>query len=427
MRLERFAVSNFKSIWDEVVLDELEDINVLHGPNNVGKSNILDAIALLFRVLPHIPLGAEGPSPVALEGIVGNGPADAGVFNAMSGEPIVLAGSLRMASPAGSGEGQLIDVECKIEPGAALGSISLIRFEERSTGSSQPPEVGAAGTTNVDHLYEFIGGRAPIPVSQRPVHFELVHAERGMAEPDNRGLVPRSVRQELFEAHLSKDAAVRERWDRFCEAMGLIREELRLSALVAIFEDGRGEFGFQWKAGPILSVDQHGTGVQQVAGLLARLMLTKAPIVGIEEPELNLSYDLQTRLLDMFRSMVGDRWRGPHQLFVTSHSPAFDGAESFFDVSMEGHCTRVRRLPRERRFERTVGPMRLEEQMRETFGEAPELASWLTREGLVKLPEHVLDEMGLTHGKQVYFVKRDDGRYEMLTIDDYEEKWGHRS
>ena len=46
MKLRSFSVQGFKNFEQEVRLDELGDINVIHGENNVGKSNLLQAIDL---------------------------------------------------------------------------------------------------------------------------------------------------------------------------------------------------------------------------------------------------------------------------------------------------------------------------------------------------------------------------------------------
>ncbi len=51
MQLLEFEVHGFKSLYD-CKLTDLQSINVFHGENNVGKSNLLEAMELFFRVLP---------------------------------------------------------------------------------------------------------------------------------------------------------------------------------------------------------------------------------------------------------------------------------------------------------------------------------------------------------------------------------------
>jgi|GEM_PF-2811788 len=51
MRIKRFAVSGFKNFTQEIVLDDMGEICVIHGENNVGKSNLLEAMQLFFKLL----------------------------------------------------------------------------------------------------------------------------------------------------------------------------------------------------------------------------------------------------------------------------------------------------------------------------------------------------------------------------------------
>lgn len=57
MQLRSFKAQGFKNFRKPVVLEDLGPINVIHGPNNVGKSNLLQAIELFFTVV-----GLENPS-----------------------------------------------------------------------------------------------------------------------------------------------------------------------------------------------------------------------------------------------------------------------------------------------------------------------------------------------------------------------------
>lgn len=51
MQLKRFAVKGFKNFQTEIVLENLSAIAVIHGENNVGKSNLLEAMQLFFQLL----------------------------------------------------------------------------------------------------------------------------------------------------------------------------------------------------------------------------------------------------------------------------------------------------------------------------------------------------------------------------------------
>jgi hypothetical protein len=111
---------------------------------------------------------------------------------------------------------------------------------------------------------------------------------------------------------------------------------------------------------------------------------------------------------------------GPQQLFLTSHSPAFDGEENFFAVDMQERRSGVTRRPREERFQATGGPPQTLEEMQAEYQQRREPEAWVSREGLVRLPERVRQDIGLRQGRMAYFVKNEQGRWELLTSDDME-------
>jgi hypothetical protein len=93
-----------------------------------------------------------------------------------------------------------------------------------------------------------------------------------------------------------------------------------------------------------ISIDMLGSGIQQVVALIARLLISNATFVAIEEPELNLRYTLQLRLREIFHEIVKAPV-GPRQIFLTSHSPAFEFGEHFYAMSAGNNGPTVKRLP----------------------------------------------------------------------------------
>ena len=73
--------------------------------------------------------------------------------------------------------------------------------------------------------------------------------------------------------------------------------------------------------------------MQQVVALVAQLILTNATFVAIEEPELNLRYALQGRLREMLEALVSHP-AGPRQIFLSSHSNAFESGDAHYLMSM---------------------------------------------------------------------------------------------
>lgn len=51
MKLLEFAVTGYKNLAREIRLTDLGRVNVIHGDNNVGKSNLLESLHLFFALL----------------------------------------------------------------------------------------------------------------------------------------------------------------------------------------------------------------------------------------------------------------------------------------------------------------------------------------------------------------------------------------
>jgi len=51
--LQQFEVKGYKNLTAQLTFGPLGRINVIHGENNVGKSNLLEALDLFFRLLGY--------------------------------------------------------------------------------------------------------------------------------------------------------------------------------------------------------------------------------------------------------------------------------------------------------------------------------------------------------------------------------------
>lgn len=93
-----------------------------------------------------------------------------------------------------------------------------------------------------------------------------------------------------------------------------------------------------------LPIERYGTGVQQVLILLSYLLSDrKRRMLGVEEMELNLSPNTQDRTLDQFRTAMEDPAFQLDQLFLTSHSEVFATKcrGRCFLLGMQNGCTVV--------------------------------------------------------------------------------------
>lgn len=97
-------------------------------------------------------------------------------------------------------------------------------------------------------------------------------------------------------------------------------------------------------------IEQMGSGVQQLVLMAGLIALSRADIIAIEEPEMNLSWPTQKKLRFIFKEMVEKRETPPSQMFISSHSPLFEFYGSFYRVEMnEGRTNVIKATNEERR------------------------------------------------------------------------------
>ncbi len=443
MRLEQFEVQAYKNLRAPVRLEQLGQINVVHGDNNVGKSNLVEAIGLLFVLLQALREDGRGaPSlgesfarrtPVRAAGLAGRTaartfayftergfPPDE-IFNLDAPTPIELSATLRLDR----GDLDAKDppwMAAPIEAGARLERreddlvITLTRLQTSSgIDLLSSPSEDAAGTTAADVLERLGPRRRGKSLEPR---FALLRTDRtALTEVSSdrssplvtRDPLPQDIAMDLYRAEGSS-GVLRQRFDRFIGVLDGFRD---------LVGEGRWQMRYDVDAGLAELLHDRGTsrvplrlmgsGIQQIAVLCARLLMTGADFAAIEEPELNLRWLAQHRLREALRSAVGAEG-APSQLLLTSHSPAFEFEPTFYAMSRGPSGPRVARRPSEEA-PRFTNP---EPEIPPSGARAP--VSYVTSEGLVRVPADVLNELGLDHGGGVAFVReKDHGHFRMLS------------
>lgn len=141
-----------------------------------------------------------------------------------------------------------------------------------------------------------------------------------------------------------------------------------------------------------------GSGPQQLAAMLGQLLVCGSTIIAIEEPELNLRRDLQARLGEALLRILQDP-RGPSQLLLTSHSDAFEenATVDLLEINAQGgHTTRRLSAGEARRATQIeLEPPRAQR--------AP--LSYVTSQGVVRLPREVMQRICVPDGGGVVFVE----------------------
>ena len=461
MRIKRFAVSGFKNFTQEVVLDDMGDICVIHGENNVGKSNLLEAMLLLFSTCFVNFKNHFGPKmqyfrfPITFEmtpqDITGNLKKSLPIFNLESKNvPIYLSTILEIESELFLDDASIKQMfhsnsefiipdlfEIKIDfqinqQDSDFGQkkyIFLMReliFSDVRFSSQQKLTDDEENTFSVilrkihniliTHIVErhwkgvsqFYGGIFIIIGTDRRIAFREVENEQ------ERCIIPQFLKSQLYDLRNSSEPDDYKRWQLFARVMKNFSNIFRKGEFITTYDRTSGLVDLVFETEDIrISVDSFGSGIQQVVALIARLLVSNATFVAIEEPELNLRYTLQQRLYEVFKEIVADP-AGPSQIFLTSHSPAFEHGEHFYHMRATEHGVIVEKRP--------ISQARIATGMNCDDSLAGKSApySYVTSEGLVRLPEHVLQDLAIPHGGGVYFLKRKDTEHvELLTDEQY--------
>lgn len=422
MFIERFEVQGFKNFVEPVVIDDLGPVNVIHGDNNVGKSNLLEAMHLFFRLLAEDVVGRSLPfsRPTVLSDrdFRQTGYASSRVFNLYRPRPIRMNCTFTVSETELSSRGieSLFDctrvtvgVELVRRDGAVAYRISRFEFADGTDATIND------GSKRFAHRFALFLTRNYLAQDEasRPT-FALVdetRAIRGLTVERPGGLLSAPLQLRLYDAKNSRDSLRFARWKLFTELLG---EALNLSDdgdFDVLYDRLAGEAAlFYQHDGIRMDLDLFGSGHQQVAALLGQLLTTDASFVAIEEPECNLRYALQVKVRDTLARIADDE-AGPSQLFVTSHSPAFETGEWFYGMACDDGTPRLERRPR------------AEAPMFTGLSNAPlpptadhARRSYVTGDGLVEVPPFVLEALELPDGGGVFFaVRREDGIVEMLS------------
>lgn len=330
MRLSSFQVRGFKNFRQEIGLEDLSAINVLHGPNNVGKSNLLEAMALYFHLLG---LEQDGWLPLSIDRRINDqeferlGFIRSEMFNLKHPDPIEMRAEI-LTDPqelAQAGIKPLIPcdrvrVEVVLQWAGTFVAYRVTRFVFADGTDATAAQASPEKKTFVLKLAKFLTQNFLIRAEA---------ADRFARIPVNRLLDPH-LALALYDAKESAEIEEVRRWERFVEVMGLFKDILGDGSFVATYDRKAAQANLVYQtADERIPLRLLGSGVQQIVSLIGHMLMTNATLVAVEEPELNLRYSLQQRLREIFANLVGVPG-GPTQLFLTSHSPAFESGPHFY-------------------------------------------------------------------------------------------------
>ncbi len=454
MRLLQFQVQGYKNFRAPVRLDDLGRFNVIHGDNNVGKSNLLESIGLFFVAIKALREEARGGSGIAdryARGVPVNEPATDGrpprvavrsfeylaregypateIFDLRDAQPIVLEARLELDHGAGDPPwlGEPIFASVRLVRGDEEVTVEITRLQRTKDGAELAS--GAGDKTAIDAAFTLVmdrvGPRAR--VKERLPRFALVRTDRTMldeslTDPEPRATrepLPRALGEILHDAENAMDAR-RARFKTFVAVLEHFRDLVGPGQWLMRYNTDADRAELVMDSGTErVPLKLMGSSIQQIAALCARLVMTGADILAIEEPELNLRWSTQRALRKVLHDIANNS-ETRIQLFLTSHSAQFEEEPTFYLITRTDKGPHVQKRPAQEAVLFTQPP-----------GPAPATGTqatlgYLTSEGVAQVPPEVQQALKLAHGGGVVFVPGKDGHYRMLTNDQYADLFEER-
>lgn len=378
MRIERFRIQGYKSIVDltvDLTLDGLSDINVFFGLNDVGKSNIFEALKLWHKFARNAPIRTQ--------------------FNRQQSQSDEWLNRFHF-----NGDGAIaIDVEFTVDEIKAQSRFSIEKTEQmilQVTMDTFPAELPKHHSVSAG---EFLLSKLNLHVIDA---VRRLQSEHRIAGDFNQVVNATNLKQALFYAYLSSDIEQKKRFNAIRRV--LAESPYQLGELDVALDPTSDEIniGFVRPSGRLL-LENVGSGVQQLLLILGQIFLNNYPIIAVEEPEMNLSPQYQAQMMSTLETLMQDPAVKLEQLFISTHSPYFEFTQNFYDVTYDPvKGTQVQRATNADYNQHFA-----------VIPTGPDTGARLNSMDQVKLYEGVIEDLGLHRGDLVVFARNEAGRWEV--------------
>ena len=335
MRIKSFEVKGFAGFTQPVRVGPLDEVNVIYGANNAGKSNLLRALELYCHALG----AAEAVTKAQAQILDAPGAALAaalqGALNWEQPDPVLFTVEWFVAKADLEGCGLHPEHACsrvtttfQLTCANKTWELRTVRFllendDVSLKDKAKEPAIVVFG----QQIRRLIADAKPFQFEQPVLPYAMIgrHAEG----------FPQVLRDALFDVSQSRHAAERRRWELFVELAGTVRAEVGDGNWQTIFDRRTGRADLLYvREGGALTLEQMGSGVQRLAGLVAELCLASERVICAEEPEWRLSPALQKRFVKIARRVM-QAGIGPTQLFISTHSPVMAALGRAFALELD--------------------------------------------------------------------------------------------
>jgi hypothetical protein len=412
MFIEKVRIQGFKSIRD-LTLDGLGKVNVFHGLNDVGKSNILQAIRLAHQVLTGETAILPSNRQLNVKYLEFAENYGAHLFRLGGNKKIIIEVEISFQGSELQASRFIIDepllkliihlafsdkgdkVEIKLNQYRLIGEQGSLDALDSSTRRDWQDDLERLQKSYLRHQgFRLIEATRRFHTEQQPIGGPI-------PDSDLVDIIDHNLKLGLYYAYLSPDVQQKRNLEQIRQLLAETPFNLGQLDIALERKTGTLDVGFVRDDGR-LPIESLGSGTQQLLLVLGQVFLNANRIVAIEEPEMNLSPPHQQMLFVALKALLNDSNGLLDQLFISSHSPAFEFEETFFDVTFQNGETQVRRAPLAERA-RYFG--------QERWG--PESGSRLNSQNQVTLFPDVVKDMHLERGDLIFFIKNEQRRWEL--------------
>jgi energy-coupling factor transporter ATP-binding protein EcfA2 len=297
-RLTSVAIRRFKRI--EQIEIPLDDVTLLIGANNSGKSSILQAIHFAVSIAQTARLVGEGVAWRQDTFELSFNPSQ--LLYSPVADVLSLATGGTLLEPRAS----QIEIELKAEGGAST-IVGLRRGRNRNIA------VSIAGRSIGEQLMDlpqpftvYAPGLAGVPKEER---FMSPGVVRRIVARGDANLTLRNVLRMLNDDPPA--------WSDFIESMRSIFPQIEIGIDFDANTDENIDVSFRMGSGPRFPIDAAGTSILQASQLLAYISLFRPQVLILDEPDSHLHPDNQRILCDLVSSLATTRG---FQAIISTHS-----------------------------------------------------------------------------------------------------------
>ncbi len=367
MYIRSFKIENFRSL-KVININRLNPITLFHGDNDVGKSNIIAALEIIFKSKEHDETVSSPKGRMVSQRILGFWEGSISNFgdnfHLGSLDSIKFSVTFRFETDdLNALTSKFKETATLIRPGDNPNDISIkgkIERAEQENASQSLEEVKLNNheiyQLSADGGREYVTSLSALELSTRYGIFEellsilndafiVVPAQRYLTtEVDLKGqtclLEPNSFKNWLHNLEMDRRTNA-----LFEEIKRLFQEPPFNFGEIGFARIGNNLEIMVNRPGLRLPIGRLGTGVQQILMLLAHIVYNRGKIVGIEELEVNLSEKSQNNMLKLLDELIRHRKSTIRQVLLTTHSYEYgrEGTILRWFISNDGEKTSAKK------------------------------------------------------------------------------------